>query len=155
MKDLGAVLIALDGRDPEERTVEERTTRTLVEAAAASGVAIIYTSRLHADRLTGVPGLDLKGRLELAARRSGAQVTILRPGMLMDVFDDRACVTVCRGRGAAERHRSSTLGVVPGCRRPGHHAPCLLEVPGLRGATFELGGPQAVTLRELIRSSGG
>ena len=88
LKGVDAVVIALDGRGVEGRTVEERTTRALVDAAAAERVAILYSSLLHAEWQTGVPALDLKGRLELVARRSGAPVTILRPGMLMDVFDD-------------------------------------------------------------------
>ena len=81
-------MIALDGRGVEGRTVEERTTRALVAAAAAERVAVLYSSLLHAEWQTGVPALDLKGRLELVARRSGTPATILRPGMLMDVFDD-------------------------------------------------------------------
>lgn len=145
------VLIALDGRDSEGRTVEEQTTRALIQAASEQRVPILYSSLLHADRQTGVPALALKGRLELVARRSGSPVTILRPGMLTDVFDDPAV----RDRVTRDGVLASGIAVdVPvSYLAPddlGLLAVLALEVPGLRGATLDLGGPQVVTFRELI-----
>ena len=151
VKGAGAVIIALDGRDAEGRTAEEQTTRALVEAAAAERVAIVYSSLLHAERQTGVAALDLKGRLELVARRSGAPVTIVRPGLLMDVFDDadlreRATRDGVLASGIAVDTPVSYLAADD----LGLLAVLALEIFGPVGATLDLGGPQAVTFRELI-----
>jgi len=145
------VVIALEGRGAEGRTVEERTTRALVEAAAAERVPIVYSSLLHAEWQTGVPALDLKGRLELVARRSGAPVTIIRPGLLMDVFDDPGMRQRATGDGvlasaiavdaAVSYLAADDLGLL---------AVLAFEIFGRVGVTLDLGGPQAVTFRELI-----
>jgi uncharacterized protein YbjT (DUF2867 family) len=149
--DVDAVVIALNGRGAEGRTDEERTTRTLLETAASAHVPTLYSSLLHAERQTGVPALDLKGRLELVARRSGAPVTVLRPGLLMDAFDDRAVRERALAHGVLESAVSvdapvsylapDDLGIL---------AVLALEADGLREATLDLGGPQAVTIRDLI-----
>ncbi len=151
LKGVDAVVIALDGRGVEGRTVEERTTRALVDAAAAERVAILYSSLLHAEWQTGVPALDLKGRLELVARRSGAPVTILRPGMLMDVFDDPGM----RERATSDGVLASAIAVDTAVSYLaaddlGLLAVLALEIFGRAGATLDLGGPEALTFRELI-----
>jgi NAD(P)H dehydrogenase (quinone) len=151
LKGVDAVVIALDGRGVEGRTAEERTTRALVDAAAAERVAILYSSLLHAEWQTGVPALDLKGRLELVARRSGAPVTILRPGMLMDVFDDPGM----RERATSDGVLASAIAVdAPvsylAADDLGLLAVLALEIFGRAGATLDLGGPEALTFRELI-----
>jgi uncharacterized protein YbjT (DUF2867 family) len=151
LRDVAAVVIALDGRGAEGRTLEERVARALFEAAAAERVAVLYSSLLHADRQTGVPSLDLKGRLEIAARRSGATVTVLRPGALMDVFDEPGLREQVTSAGVL----ASGIGVdVPvsylATDDLGLCGLLALEVPGLRGATLGLGGPVPVTFRDLI-----
>jgi NAD(P)H dehydrogenase (quinone) len=151
LKGVDAVVIALEGRGVEGRTVEERTTRALVAAAAAERVAILYSSLLHAEWQTGVPALDLKGRLELVARRSGAPVTILRPGMLMDVFDDPGM----RERATSDGVLASAVAVDTAVSYLaaddlGLLAVLALEIFGREGATLDLGGPEALTFREVI-----
>jgi uncharacterized protein YbjT (DUF2867 family) len=151
LQDAVALVIALDGRGSEGHTWEERTTRTLIEAAASEHVAILYSSLLHADRQTGAAPLDVKGRLELVARRSGATATILRPALLMDVFDD----PVLRRRVTDHGVLASAIGLdVPvsylAADDLGLFGLLALEVPGLRGATLDLGGPLPVTFRDLI-----
>jgi uncharacterized protein YbjT (DUF2867 family) len=151
LKDVDAVVIALDGRGVDGRTAEEQATRALVAAAAPERVAVLYSSLLHAEWQTGVPALDLKGRLELMVRRSGAPVTILRPAMLMDVFDDEGM----RERATGDGILASAITVdAPVSYLSADDLGLLgvlaFEIFGRAGATLDLGGPEALTFRQLI-----
>jgi uncharacterized protein YbjT (DUF2867 family) len=98
-----------------------------------------------------VPSLDLKGRLELVALRSGGPVTVLRPALLMETFDDAAVRRQVTGDGVL----ASAIGVdVPVSYLAADDLAILavfaLEDVGWRASAIDLGGPHAVTFRELL-----
>ena len=72
---------------PEGVTAEERRGKAVADAAARSGVAhLVYSSVVGADRHTGIPHLESKGRIEEHIRSLGLRATFLRPVFFMDNF---------------------------------------------------------------------
>jgi uncharacterized protein YbjT (DUF2867 family) len=88
-----AVRRALDGVDavflittPFERGTETemRQAFTVVDAARAAGVFVVYTSVANADRATGIPHFESKFAVEERVRATGVDATILAPAYFMD-----------------------------------------------------------------------
>lgn len=66
---------------------EERRGRLVVELAVEAGVRhLVYSSVAGADRNTGIPHLENKGRIETCLRALGPPATILRPAFFMENF---------------------------------------------------------------------
>ena len=84
---------ALEGVDavflittPFERGIETemRHAFTVVDAARAAGVFVVYTSVANADRATGIPHFDSKFAVEERIRSTGVDATILAPAYFME-----------------------------------------------------------------------
>lgn len=67
---------------------EERQALTAIDAARDAGLRqIVYASVASADRPTGVPHFESKGRIERALAASGiARYAIIRPALFMEMF---------------------------------------------------------------------
>jgi uncharacterized protein YbjT (DUF2867 family) len=66
---------------------EERQAITVADAAAHAGIAhLVYASVGSADRGTGVPQFESKGRIERHLHDLGLPATVLRPVFFMDNF---------------------------------------------------------------------
>ncbi len=148
----GAVLVALLGRGEGAPVQEESITRNVFDAASGAGVRrVIYTSVHTADRATGVPHFEVKGRLERYLADAPVPATVLRPCTFMDALSapwilegllDRAVLASPIAIDAPISYiATADLAEV---------AVAALEEPDLAGQTIELGGPRAVTYRELI-----
>jgi uncharacterized protein YbjT (DUF2867 family) len=88
-----SVTRALDGVDavflittPFERGIETemRQAFTVVDAARAAGVFVVYTSVANADRATGIPHFDSKFAVEERIRATGVDAAILAPAYFME-----------------------------------------------------------------------
>ncbi len=84
---------ALEGVDavflittPFERGIETemRQAFTVVDAARAAGVFVVYTSVANADRATGIPHFESKFAVEERIRATGVDATILAPAYFME-----------------------------------------------------------------------
>jgi len=66
---------------------EVRQGTTVIDAAKAAGVShLVFTSVIGANRKTGIPHFETKGRIEEHLRESGVPATVLRPVFFMENF---------------------------------------------------------------------
>jgi NADH dehydrogenase len=135
--------------------VEIQGTRALAAAAAEAGVRrIVYLSHLGADRASAWPVLKAKGIAEEFVRRSGLEFTILRASLVFGP-GDHFTTGIARllhifplffplpGRGQALLQPIWVDDI----------ATCLawaLEKPAALGQTLALGGPEFLTLAQVV-----
>lgn len=130
-------------------------TRTLAEAAAAARVErVIYVSHLGADRASAFPALKAKGIAEEYLRRSGVPFTIFRSAAVFGPEDHftTALARLLRlspgifplpGDGSASLQPLWIEDLVT-CMR------WAMEDPHTAGQTYEVGGSEPFTVREVI-----
>jgi len=129
-------------------------TVAMLAAARKIGIAqIMYISGAAADEQSRQPGFRAKGRAERAIRESGLAYTIFRPALVYGA-DDRITNLMARAI------RSSPVVAIPGSGRQvvqpvavGDLATCVAMAVGGSGrnSTFDVGGPEPLTLEQLIR----
>jgi NADH dehydrogenase len=139
------------GADTVE-TVDLDGNRHLVEAAAAAGVGrVVFVSALGASEDSPVPFLRAKAATEGHLRRSGTEWTVLQPDAFMDVW-----VTAVVGQPVLE---GRPVHLVDGGRREhslvaaqdvADYAVASLTAPAAVNAVVPIGGPSAVTWREVV-----
>lgn len=147
-----AVLVALLGRGERPALDEEEITRNVFDAAAHTGVdRIVYTSVHLADGSTGVPHFDVKGGLERYLADTAVVATVLRPSTFMDAFAApwirEGLLT--RGVLASPIAIDAPISYIS-TQDLAEVAARALSADELVGQTIELGGPRAVTYRELL-----
>jgi len=148
----GAVVVALLGRGEGAAAQEETITRNVFDAASRAGVGrVVYTSVHMADRATGVPHFEVKGKLERYLAAAAVPATVLRPCTFMDAFTAPWIREglVARGVLASPIAIDAPISYVATADLADVAVRALGE-PGLAGQTIELGGPRAVTYRDLI-----
>ena len=143
------------GLETALRAVDVEGTRVLVEAARQAGVSrLIYISHLGAEPSSAYPALRAKALAESSIRKSGLPYTIIRSSLIY---------------GEGDRFTTSLammLGVSPGFfLLPGDAntaiqpiwvedlATCVtwsLEEKAMIGQTYEVGGPEFLTLRRVV-----
>ena len=125
----------------------------LLEAAKAAGARhFVYLSGLGADEHSSHPAFRAKGRAEAAIRRSGLNYTIFRPSVVVGQGDR---VTSMLARAL----RFSPVIVLPGSGQQQLQpvwvedlAACVaLTIKAPQARTFEIGGPEQMTLDDLTR----
>lgn len=147
-----AVFVAVMGRGQDAAADEEEVTRAVFEAATRAGVdRLVYTSVHHADRATGVPHFEVKGRLEGHLASTGLLATVLRPCTFMEALSApwiRDGV-ISRSVLASPIALDTRISYVAASdvAEVGVRA---LSDPGLAGTTMTLAGPTAVTYRDLL-----
>ena len=127
--------------------------RNIAEAAAAAGAqAMVHVSAIDADPEAESAYARSKGEGEAAVRAAFPAATIIRPSIAFGLEDDFVnriarlaqhfpVLPVIRGAWKLQPVHVADLGraIALAALDPGSHA----------GATYELGGPQVMTLREL------
>ena len=135
--------------------VDIQGTRAVVDAASDAGVKrIFYVSHLGADRASAYPVLKAKAIAEEFIRRSGLEYTILRSAIVFGE-DDHFTTGLARLLSA-----SPSVFLVPGDGRVQLQplwvedlVTCLswsLEDPETRNRILEVGGPEYLSLNQII-----
>jgi uncharacterized protein YbjT (DUF2867 family) len=130
-------------------------TRNLVEAAADARVErIFYLSHLDADRASGFPVLKAKGIAEEFIRKSGVAYTILRGSILFgpgDMFTSGLAMLLAVAPGLLPLPARGETLVQPLWVED--MVTCLvwaLENPEMANKTYDVGGSEAMTLRQVV-----
>ncbi|MEJ2510792.1 MAG: NAD(P)H-binding protein [Anaerolineales bacterium] len=138
-------------------TIEIEGTKTLLRVAEESGVQrIVYLSHLGADRASAYPVMKVKGIVEEFIRRSGVTHTILRSGL---VFGQHDHFTTALAKLMAVY---PLIFFIPS---PGNALiqplwvedlatilTWLLEKSELDNQTVEIGGPEYLSIEEVVHS---
>lgn len=126
--------------------------RSLIDAAKAAGVAKFVYISFSSNMTTEAPVTAAKRTVEQHLQASGLDYTILRCGFLMEVmvaplvgFDYASGNVVVYGSG---ENPLSLLSMNDVARM----AVLALEHPQASNAVIEFGGPEAVTLHDLVRT---
>jgi NADH dehydrogenase len=132
-------------------------TRNLVEATQDAGVErIFYLSHLDADRASAFPVLKAKGIAEEYVRKSGIAYTILRGSILFgpgDTFTTGLAMLLAFSPGLMPLPARGETLVQPLWVED--LATCLawaLENPETVNQTYEVGGIEALTLRQVVET---
>jgi uncharacterized protein YbjT (DUF2867 family) len=127
----------------------------LVEAAKAAGARhFIYLSGLGADETSNHPAFRAKGLAEAAIKASGLDYTIFRPSVVVGQGDRVVSMLV-------KALRFAPVMVLPGAGRQRLQPVWVEDVAACvalaltagekaRARTFEMGGPEQMTLNELV-----
>ena len=143
---------ALRGGEDNPETVERRGNRWLIDAAQAAGVQhLIFTSMLGADPNSPAPFVRGKGETEVYLRQSGLAHTILSPNMFAEVWVGlmvgaplQAGQPVTLIGEAKCVHSLVSMGDVAA------FAVAAVDSPAARDATIVIGGPEAVSWRDVV-----
>lgn len=145
------------GRPHDLERVEYSGTRTLVTAARAARVGRIITlSHLGATPSAAYSLLRVKGQVEEVIRSSGLAYTIVRSGVVFgedDAFVNHIAMAlrmnplffVMPGRGEVVLHPIYIDDLVEALVRS-------LELMDTVDTTIEIGGPEYITLKDLLRT---
>ncbi len=132
-----------------------QSTQVVTRTAAEIGIKhILYLSHLGADRASAYPVLKAKGIAENTIRNSGVPYTILRSGIVFGPGDHLT-------EGLKTIIQSSRLFFLLPDGGGMHLQPiwiddlvsCLiwsLEDPGKKNTTIDIGGPEALSLRQMV-----
>jgi NADH dehydrogenase len=143
------------GRRRDLERVELEGTRALIAAARAARVGRMITlSHLGAAPSSAYPLLRVKGMVEETIRSSGLAYTILRSGIVFgaeDAFINHIAmqltstpfVFLMPGRGEIALHPLHIDDLVTAIV-------CALERPATIDQTIEIGGPEYITLEDLL-----
>ena len=137
------------------RAVDVEGTRVLVEAARQAGVSrIVFVSHLGAEPSSAYPALRAKALAEDAIRKSGLPYTIIRSSLVYDE-GDRFTTSLAMLLGI-----SPGIFPIPGDGKTAIQpvwvddlATCMawsLEEESMVGKTYDVGGPEFLTLRQVV-----
>ncbi len=160
MKDIEAVYHLAGGEGEGGRAnlqaVDIDGTRALSEAAADARVGrLFYLSHLDADRASGFPVLKAKGIAEEFIRKSGVPYTILRGSILFgpgDEFTSGLAKLMSVAPGFLPLPAKGETLIQPLWVEDA--VTCLvwaLDNPETINRTFEIGGSECFTLRQVVR----
>lgn len=135
-------------------TVDLNGNLNLVAAAKQAGVKhFIFTSLLGASSDNPSPFSSAKGKVERALRESGMDFTIIAPNALMDVWTMLVVgVPALKGESvtlvepATHRHTFIAAADVAA------FAAAAVDNPAARNAYLPLGGPQALSWKEVVET---
>lgn len=126
----------------------------IARACAAEGVrALVHISGIGADAASANPYIASKGRGEIAAREGFPATTVLRPSIMFGPEDEffnrfaalaRVCPVLPLFGGGAAKLQPVFVGDVALA------VTCALANPATAGKTYELGGPDVMSLREAV-----
>jgi NADH dehydrogenase len=147
---------AMRGGDDNPETVEFQGNRNLIDAARAAGVRhFIFTSALGADANSPIPFMRGKGATEVYLRESGLPYTILSPNIFAEVWVGmvvggplRAGQPVTLVGQARRVHSFVSMADVAA------FAVAAVDSLAARNATIPIGGPEAVSWRDVVAGVG-
>ncbi len=137
------------------QAVDVEGTRVLVEAARQAGVSrIVFVSHLGAEPSSAFPALRAKALAEGAIRKSDLPYTIIRSSLIYGE-GDRFTTSLAMLLGI-----SPGIFLIPGDGKTAIHpvwvddlATCVawsLEEESMVGQTYDIGGPEFLTLRQVV-----
>jgi NADH dehydrogenase len=134
---------------------DAEATRTLVEAASGGGVRrVLYLSHLGADRASAYPVLQVKAVAEEAVRQSGLPYTIVRSAAAYgpeDRFTTSLAMTLAFSPGFYFLPSGGQTALQPlWVEDLATALVWSLDEAGLVGRTYEIGGPEVLSLREVL-----
>jgi len=152
LEGIDVLIVAVLGRGPDMVEDEELMTRNLVDGARDLGVSrLVYSSVYLADRPTGVPHFEVKGRLEEYIRSSGLRYTFLRPATFMDGFNAPWLRIAVEEQGLLVSPIALDAPVsYVAAADVARFGVLALKDSALEGVTLDLGGPEAVTYADLL-----
>jgi uncharacterized protein YbjT (DUF2867 family) len=146
---------AMRGGEDNVENVDLNGNRSLVEAAAAAGVErFVFVSAFSADPESPVPFLRAKGQTELRLQSSGMDYAILAPHVFAEVWVGMVVggplqsglpITLV-GEGRRKKSFTSMQDVVA-------YAVAATEHPAARNRHIAIGGPQAMSWREVVATA--
>jgi NADH dehydrogenase len=130
-------------------------TRTLVEAAGDGAVRrILFLSHLGADRASAYPVLQAKAMAEDAVRRGAVPYTIIRSAAAYgpeDHFTTSLAATLAVAPGLYFLPSGGTTPLQPlWIEDLATALVWALDEDGLVGRSYDVGGPESLTLREVV-----
>jgi NADH dehydrogenase len=145
--------VSKTGTDTIEN-VDLRGNQNLIAAAQRAGVGhFVFTSTLSASEQSPVPLFKVKATVERALRDSQMAHTILRPNAFMDVwFPMLIEAAAFSGQPVTLVGQSSRRHAFIAERDLAAFAASALFTPAARNSTLVLGGPEAVTLRDVVNA---
>jgi NADH dehydrogenase len=134
---------------------DAEATHTLVEAAAGGSVRrILFLSHLGADRASAYPVFQAKAMAEEAIRRGSLPYTIIRSAVAYgpeDRFTTSLAMTLALAPGLFFLPSGGKAALTPlWVEDLATALVWSLEEEGLVGRTYEIGGPEILTLREVV-----
>ncbi|HUG15287.1 MAG TPA: SDR family oxidoreductase [Thermomicrobiales bacterium] len=146
---------AARGGDDTVESVDLQGNRALIEAAEQAGVRhFIFVSALGADPDSPVPFLSAKGAAESQLRASGMDHTILEPNVYLDIWfpmivamrlqQQQPVLLIGEGQ---RKHSFIAMNDVA------RYAVAAVSNPAARNQTLVLGGPEAVSWRDIIATT--
>jgi len=134
---------------------DAEATRTLVEAASEGGVQrLLFLSHLGADRASAYPVLQAKALAEDAIRRGAIPYTIIRSALAYgpeDRFTTSLAMTLALSPGLFFLPSGGTTPLQPlWIEDLATAIVWALDEDGLIGRTYEIGGPEVLSLREVV-----
>ncbi len=166
LRDADSLVAACDGVDAVVTTansvsrggadtvgsVDDAGNAKLIQAAAAAGVRhFVFTSALGADPEHPIPFLRAKGQTEQRLATSGMGWTVLQPNLFMDTW-----IPAVVGGPALAGQPVLLIGdgrrqhSMVAARDVASYGVAAIDRPDAQGQTLYLGGPQPVSLREVI-----
>ncbi len=140
--------------DDSLENVDLAGNRNLIEAAQATKVRhFVFVSSLGASPASPIPLMRIKGLTEQAVKASGLTYTILAPGPFMDVWfpmliempvlSVQPVTLVGEGRGRHSFVAEQDVAAFALAAALGN--------PAARNATIAIGGPTALTFRDVVK----
>jgi NADH dehydrogenase len=134
-------------------SVHVEGARAIAKAAAAHGVPLVHVSGIGADAESSSPYIASKGLGEAATRQEAPQAMILRPSVVFGPEDKflnrfgqlaRFSLALPLFGGGTTKLQPVYVGDVA------QAVANSFEGQGKPGATYELGGPEVITLRQAV-----
>jgi uncharacterized protein YbjT (DUF2867 family) len=138
------------GADTVE-TVEDRGTRSLIDAAVEAGVGhFVFISALGVSVDSPVPFMAAKARAEEHLKQSGLRYTILAPNVFTEVWVGGMVARIVAGEPVAlvgEARRRHTFVSAADVAR---FAVAAVDNPAAYRRTLVVAGPEAVSFSEIV-----
>ncbi|HEX6307711.1 MAG TPA: SDR family oxidoreductase [Longimicrobiales bacterium] len=140
--------------DDSIETVDLRGNANLVDAARAAGVEhFIFVSTVGASADSPVPVFRAKGMTEQRLQASGMTWTVLQPNAFMDVWFpmliERPAFSGDPVTLVGDSRRRHTFVAEQDVAR---FAMAAVRTPAARNTTIVIGGPEALTFRDVVRT---
>ena len=147
---------ALRGGEDNPETVEYQGNRWLIDAAKAAGVKhLIFTSVLGADPASPVPFVRGKAEAEACLRESGLTYTILSPNMFAEVWVGLMVgAPLQAGQPVTLVGEGKRVHAFVSIADVAAFAAAAVDNPAARNATIAVGGPEALSWRDIVAGVG-
>jgi NADH dehydrogenase len=127
--------------------------RAIAQASAARGIALVHVSGIGADVSSSSPYIASKGSSEQAAREAAPNVVVVRPSVVFGPEDQflnrfallaRYCLALPLFGGGTTKMQPVYVGDVA------QAVARAVDGEAKPGAVYELGGPEQMTLRQVV-----